>query len=135
MRTHLLLAALAVAAFTAIPMGCGSSTGKGPGGRELTLIKPADQTLSRGESNRVAVAIARDEFEGPVRVTFEGLPDGVRVAEGDTSIPADANVMNFTLVADATAEIVSDKPVKVVVTGPDNLTTSEIFEITVKEKG
>jgi hypothetical protein len=129
------IASFALAALVALASGgCGTSTSKGPGGQELTLVKPADQTLTRGESNRVAVAITRDEFEGPVEVEFEDLPSGVRVVEGDVSIPADKNVMNFTLVADATAELVAEKPVRVVVKGPNGLETSVVFEVTVKEK-
>ena len=134
MKLRTLFAALAVAAMAAAPMGCGSNTAKDAGGRELTIVKPADQTIKRGESNRVAVAITRDEFEGPVNVRFEGLPAGVKVAEGDVTIPADKNVMNFTLVADVSAELVAEKPVRVVVTGPNNLVTSEVFELTIKEK-
>lgn len=135
MKLHTTLAALGIAALAALSTGgCGTNTATAPGGRELTLVKPADQTIQRGESNRVAVAITRDDFEGPVKVEFEGLPAGVRVAEGDTAIPADKNVMNFTLVADASAELVADKPVRIVVKGPDDLTTSAVFEVTVKEK-
>jgi len=134
MKLRTLFAALAMAALAAAPMGCGTNTAKDTAGRELTLVKPADQTIKRGESNRVAVAITRDEFEGPVAVRFEGLPAGVKVVEGEVSIPADKNVMNFTLVADASAELVSEKPVRVIVTGPNNLVTSEVFELTIKDK-
>jgi hypothetical protein len=115
---------------------CGSnSSSRGSDNQELTLVKPTDQTIRRGESNRVAVVIDRDRFEGSIAVRFEGLPRGVRVIEIDRKIGADENAANFTLQADATADLVTNHLVKITVEGPDRLKTSESFELTVKERG
>lgn len=134
MKTLFSLAAVALV-LVSVSACSSSSSSKGPDSQEITLVKPADQTLRRGESNRVAVVIDRDRFEGPIAVRFEGLPRGVRVLEIDKRIGADENAANYTLQADASADLVTDHVVKITVEGPDRLKTSESFELTIKERG
>jgi hypothetical protein len=92
----------------------------------------ADQTLHRGETNKVAVAVARGNFESDVSVEFENLPAGVEIVDKG-AIPADDNVRRFTLHAANDAALVENHRAKVVVKGPKQLETSQDFDITVKE--
>lgn len=132
MRMRLALASLALC-LVAMP-ACSSSSSRDSNDRELTIVKPVDQTIRRGETNKVAIVIARDNFQGPVAVRFEGLPPGVRVVEVGKSIGSNENIANFTLQADSSADLVNDHLVKITVEGPDRLKTSESFELTVKDR-
>jgi hypothetical protein len=116
-------------------VGCEKSTVEGPAGKKLTLSKPADQTLKRGETNAVKVSISRSNFRDPVQVKFEGLPNGVTVQDLDRKINAEESSANFTLRAEPTADLVQNQEVKITVTGPDGLSVTESFKLTVKDKG
>jgi hypothetical protein len=114
-------------------VGCGKSTVEGEGGKKLTLVNPANQSLTQGETNDVAITVARSEWDGSVAVEFENLPNGVTIANpGD--IPADDNLRNFTLQAAADADVVSDHVVKVIARGPDGMQVSETFKVSVSRK-
>src|SRR2546423_1708001 len=89
-------------------VGCEKTTVEGPAGKKLTLTKPSDQTLKRGETNAVKVSISRSNFRDPVQVKFEGLPNGVTVQDMDKKINAEESSANFTLRAEPTADLVQN---------------------------
>ncbi|MBI1850309.1 MAG: hypothetical protein HYR85_08195, partial [Planctomycetes bacterium] len=65
-------------------------------GKKLSLTKPSNQTLKRGEVNEIAISISRENIDGPVKVKFDRLPKGVEVVEAK-EIPADQTRAVYTL--------------------------------------
>lgn len=124
--------ALAIA--MGLALGCGKTTVEGPDGKKLTIVKPADQTVARGDTNGVQVMISRGNFRDPVSIKFENLPEGIKVQDKDLKIAAGDNSATFTLKADENAALVANHEVKVIVTGPNNMQATETFKITVKDK-
>jgi hypothetical protein len=115
-------------------LGCSKTTVQGPDGKKLTLVKPTDQSVVRGETNKVMVTISRSNFRDAVTVKVEDLPAGVKIQETDLKIAQGDNTVSFTLLADADAKVVANHVAKVVVTGPDNMQATETFKVTVKDK-
>lgn len=118
--------------FALVSTGCEKTTVEGPAGKKLTVVKPADATIRRGSNDKVNVMVTRDNFSGPVTVRFEDLPKGVTVAEGGGQI--EDNSRTFVLVAGDNADLVTNHTAKVTVSGPEGMTASEQFKITIKEK-
>jgi hypothetical protein len=108
--------------------GCGTESSASRGGSRLALTEPVDQSMLQGQSNRVAVAIARTGFADAIRVTFSNLPQGVRV-DGDT-IPAGDSSRDFVMIAAPDARVVNRHIVTVQAQGA-GITTSQTFELTV----
>src|SRR5262245_36862300 len=131
----LLSAALLAFALPAF-VGCEKATVEGPAGsgKKLTLTKPSDQTLVRGKTNEVRIAISRTGFRDPVSIRFENLPAGVTVQDMDRAIKADDTSTNFTLKAEPTADLVQNQEVRVTATATDGLSITETFRLTVKDK-
>lgn len=111
--------------------GCSSTTASGSRDRSITIVRPSDQTLRRGEINKVAIAILRQGFRADIQVSFEGLPAGVRVIEADRRFTEDDVVVTYTLFADNDAPPVREARVMVTAEGPDGLSASEVFHVTV----
>ncbi|HYC78136.1 MAG TPA: hypothetical protein VEI02_10965 [Planctomycetota bacterium] len=126
-RNVVVAAALFVAA-------CSSTTESNDRGASLTLVEPGDQTLERGETNQIMVAINRDNFSGPVTIRFENLPRGVTVVEPNPTIPAGERVKRFTLRADVDAAVVENHRVVIRADGADGLMVTEAFNVTVKAR-
>jgi len=114
---------------------CAHTTVNGPRGEELTLMAPADQTLRRGETNKVSVFVRRDKISGPVTLKIDNLPSGVEVIEKSVSVPGDSMSTEFTLYAKPNADLVSNHAVRVTAIGPDNIQTTEWFDLDVKQPG
>src|SRR5262245_45024849 len=129
-----LTVALVPAFLLAALVGCESRTVEGPGGKKLTLSKPADQTLRQGGTNDVRISITRDNFRDAVTVRFENLPEGVQVMDRDKKIAAEDKSGTFTLKADDTAPPVENHEVKVTAEGPDGMKVTEPFKLTVKPR-
>jgi hypothetical protein len=108
-----------------------SAAAAAPDGARLALLKPANQWLKQGSTNRINLIVRRTGFSDPVDVNFLNLPAGVRV-EGN-SIPEGASTRDFVIVADENAAIVADQPVTIEVHS-HGLTTSQAFELSVKAK-
>ena len=117
---------------TGLAAGCEKTTVESSAGKKLTLVKPSNQTITRGETEKVMVAVARTNFEGPVMVRFNDLPRGVSVVDSTSNI--DGNERTFVLKAAADADLVKNHSASVTATGPDGMAATEKFEITVKEK-
>ena len=116
--------------------GCGkmSSTVSGTSGRKLTLVAPADQSLNQGDNNKVALAIVRQNFEDAVEIEISELPKGVTVAGGTKlSIPSGMlKTDTITLVAEKDATVVNDHRVRVTAKGPEGISVTEFFNLTVR---
>ena len=123
--------------FTGLLVGLGAceKTTVGAKGKKLTLTKPADQTIRRGETNDIKISIDREDFRDAVTVHFEGLPQGVRVQDETRQIMAEDSSGTFTLRADPDAMVVKDQEVRVVVSAPGGgPTATQQFKLTVKDK-
>jgi hypothetical protein len=111
---------------------CKSSTVQGSGGRELTIVRPAHQTLRRGETNRVAIMVLRDNIPDSVTVQFGGLPRGVKVVEVDRKVNPNELTVNYTLHAANDADLVSNHRATVTAQAPGGLSATESLSLTVK---
>ncbi|MCE5277928.1 MAG: hypothetical protein ABFD92_00755 [Planctomycetaceae bacterium] len=98
----------------------------------LTLDKPSDVTITRGEVAQVKISIKRENLEGPVSVSFDKLPSGVSVVDTDKKITAEE--ATFALKAAADAEIVSGYNAQVTASGPGDTAATQPLTITVKAK-
>ena len=112
--------------------GCEKTTVEGPAGKKLTLVKPMDSKIVRGSTEKVSIVVTRQNFDAPVMVRFENLPKGVKGAEGANEI--EGNERTFVLTASADADLVKDHTAMVTVSGPDGMSATEQFKITVQEK-
>ncbi len=113
-------------------VGCEQTTVSGTR-KKLTLKKPADQTLVRGKTNEVRVAVERAGFSGPVTLEFGQLPKGVQVTPADQKVAADADSAVCTLHADPTADLVVNQNVTVTAKTMPDLQATETFKLTVKD--
>ncbi len=112
---------------------CEKSTVEGPGEKQLTLVKPANQTIEQGKTNEVSIMVNRDNFSAPVRVEFGNLPSGVTVEDNGGVV--EGSQRNFVLKASDTASLVGDHVATVTAQGPDGMAVTEQFTITVRAKG
>ena len=128
----MLYSALALA-FILTGTACDSSATRGPAGKKLSLTKPSNQTLKRGEVNEIAISISRENFDGPVKVKFQKLPKGVEVVELK-DIPANQTRAVYTLHASNDADIVENFESTVTVEGPDGMATTENFQVSIRDK-
>ncbi len=112
--------------------GCEKSTVEGPGAKKITLVKPADQSVKRGSTEKVAIVVTRSNFEGPVTIAFENLPKGVHIVDDGGKL--EGNERTFVLTAAPDADLVEKHSANVVAKGPDGMAVTEQFRITVQEK-
>ena len=117
----------------ALVAGCASSTSKGTGGRELTIVRPASQTLHRGQTNRVAIVVRRENIPSNVTIQFDQLPKGVSVVEADRKVQPGELGVDYTLVAANDADLVANHQARVTAKAPDGLSASETLTLTVKQ--
>lgn len=112
MRQRLEFAA-ALSLLVGVVTGCEKTTAGAADGRQLSVMKPSNVTLKRGESGEVIVNIERKNFRDPVMVSFSQLPTGVEVNDKDKQIPAEATSASFTLKAGAQVVPVTDHRVEI----------------------
>lgn len=130
-----LVSGLFIACVVVGTVGCEKATVEGPGGKKLSVTKPSDQSVKQGDTDSVKVSISRTNFRDAVTVRFDNLPQGVEIQDKDKKIPAEETSATFTLKAAPDAKIVENHEAKVTVTGPDGMSASEPFKVTVKGKG
>lgn len=132
MKTTAIVSLLALAGLLA---GCRTETRvttvEGERGR-LTLTKPGDVTVSRGEVAEITISIERENMSGPVQVQFDNLPSGVVVVEEEKRIENDR--ATFHLRAENDANLVENHTSRVTVQGPDEAATTAEFQITVRQR-
>lgn len=126
------VATLAAASLFAVLAGCAKeSSAAGRSNTRLSLSKPANQSMTQGTSNKVAISIDRGGFADAVKVAFSNLPRGVRVDEGQ--INAGESSHDFVLIAAPDAQLVENHNVTVTARG-SGIETTQTFELTVKAK-
>jgi hypothetical protein len=103
------------------------------GDKTLTLTKPSDVTITRGDTAKISISIDRTGFTDAVDVKFEKLPKGVKVEEKEAKIAANEKSASFNLKADADADIVKNHEAMVIVEG-GGAKASMPFNISVKDK-
>jgi hypothetical protein len=130
-RTKMTSAFVLLAAAAFVP-SCGKSTTEDASGRKLTLVAPADQNVKQASTEKVAIAIVRRGFDGPVEIDVDDLPSGVSMLGGTHAmIPAGSLTTDLTLLAEPNAKPVRDHKVQVNAKGPDGLKVTEYFRLTV----
>ena len=133
-------AALAVAVAA---VGCQSGTGTGlststkPGdtrAKKLTVTVKEAHTVQQGAEDNVLVTINRDNFNDPVTVRVEGLPDGVTADPKDLVIAASDNTGTVKLQAAADAKVVTDHAATVTADAAGVQTVKVPLKVTVRAK-
>jgi len=102
-------------------------------GNTFVLTKPSDQTIKKGDTDKIKISVDRKGINAPLDVTFSDLPKGVSLVEKEAKIAADQNSAEFTLKADADAPAVVNHQSTVSVKG-GGTETSANFNTTVKDK-
>jgi hypothetical protein len=123
----------AVLALLLVAVGCEKTSVEGPTGKKLTLLQPTSQTMKRGATNTIDIAVTRSNFSDSVGVKFTDLPKGTTVVE-DKKIDSDKNIGTYTLHSAPDAALVANHVAKVTVEGPGGMTATETFKITVNDK-
>src|SRR5262245_48315557 len=129
MRAHTLLIVAAAGLLAAA--ACKQTTVRGPNDEALTATTPNALTIHRGDSIPLKVALARDNFEGPVTVSISELPKGV---ETDTATQTVGTTSaTFSLRASKDADLVANQAVHVTVDAMDGRRATQFVALTVAE--
>lgn len=132
MKPSIFLAGIALVCLVT-GLGCKSTSTSSTAERRITMGKPSNQKLKRGETNQVEITIWKENINADVYVRFENLPQGVRVIENDNNSSDNRCVSNYRLIATKDALLVNDQVVRVTADGPDGLAVMESFEMTVED--
>ena len=111
--------------------GGSSTTVEGQNAMSLTLHQPSDVTLKRGEIEKIKIDVVRHNMTGPVTVSFQNLPKGVKVVDADKQIVGDNGEYNLQAAMDA--DLVANSQVTVTAKMPDGMGATKTFGITIKE--
>ncbi len=130
MKSSLFFAGIALACVVT-GLGCASTSSSSTGPKKITLKKPSNQTLSRGDSGVVEVKIFKENLDVDVSVRFDNLPFGVEVTQSESNSKDNECIVNYTLTAASNANLVSAHVVRVTAEGQDGLAVTESFELTV----
>ena len=103
MKSFLVLAGIAVACI--VPgLGCAStSTSSTTAERKITLSKPGDLTLKRGETDDIVIKVWKQNINSDVSVRFDNLPRGVQVLEKEVNSKDNECIVSYTLSAGTNA--------------------------------
>lgn len=118
-------------------VGCGkTSEVTGPGGKKLKITGPAGTTgITQGETEKITVSVAREDFKGPIKVEVMDLPSGVSVVESEMTIPDGKNDITLTLKAEPDAAAKQGHVAKVKASA-EGMTAGPVdFTIDVEKKG
>jgi uncharacterized protein (TIGR03000 family) len=95
----------------------------------FALTAPAGLSLRQGEEKSVTVAVERENFAGPIDLSFTAIPRGVRIR--DAVVPAGKDSVTVSVAADKTATP-GPSTVKVQAAGA-SLTKEVALELTVEK--
>lgn len=101
--------------------------------KKLIVMTAKDQTVERGESDKLLVTINRDNFNESVKISLNDLPAGVMVEGTTATIAPSDNSVTLTLKANADAAIGEHK-VQLVAEAPGMEKNVQLFTLKVKEK-
>jgi hypothetical protein len=116
-------------------IGCNGddqTTVEGENMTALTFHKPADVTITRGQTAEITLKIERKNLDDEIEVAFSDLPAGVTIVNADKNIVGNEGV--YRLQAAQDAALVSNDQASVKVTATEqNIGVTKEFMITVKE--
>ena len=130
MKPYLAVAVIALACAVS-GLGCSARSTSSTGPRKITLLKPSNQTLIRGGTHKIEITVHKENIDSDVSVRFDNLPEGVDVVEMDMNSADNECVANYTLSASNSAVLVSEQVVRVTAEGPDGLSVTQSFALTV----
>jgi hypothetical protein len=102
--------------------------------RKLTLAVPAAMTVAPGATEEYEIKVKRQNVDAPVKITFAGLPEGVKLVDKEVTIAKGQDGVKFKLQADAKAKEVKDAKVKVTAEA-DGVKDEREVTLTVAPKG
>jgi len=109
------------------------TTVRGEHGEKLTLVRPASQSVRRGGAETMKIHLKRNGIREPVNVALTQLPAGVEAV--DTPKSTDLDTVEVVLRASPSADLVTNHEVRVTATGPNGMSATETFRLTVKDRG
>lgn len=123
-----------IATFIAIScaVGCAGVSAEAPDGKKLTLMKPMDEMIQRGDRGEVMLTVDREQFDEEIEVEVDDLPKGIEVLNPTLVIPRGQSTFTLLLEAKSDADLVDEHVVRVKVLGPDDLDVVQTFDITVR---
>ena len=110
----------------------GKTVVRGPEGQKIKLHRPSNMKLRRGEAETLTVRFDRENFSEPVQVTVSQLPSGVEAVDAPRTTELER--IEIVLRADPDADLVANQQVVVTVAGPDNISASETFDLSVRDR-
>ena len=120
-------AALAACLFSVV--ACQSATVRGTEGRSLTATAPVWMTVQRGTSSPLEIGIDRQKFTGPVTVSVFQLPRGVTTDK--STIRSESTTATFIVTASATADLVSNQAVGIIVEDPSGRQVTQFVNLSI----
>jgi len=108
------------------------TTVRGERGEKLTLVRPASQTVRRGDAETMTIRLKRSGISEPVNITVSQLPAGIEAVDMPKSTQSDA--VEVVLRASPSADLVANQQVMVTATGPNGMSATETFRLTVKDR-
>lgn len=118
----------------AIPLGiaaCNQTEVRGPEGQRLTVVKPADVRLERGEAHTMTIRMDRDNISGDLTISVGRLPDGVEAV--DQPLRTSEETTSIVLRAGGNAALVDNHVATLTVRAANGMEASEQFRITVTQ--
>ncbi len=112
--------------------GVDRTTVRGSDGERLTLVKPRNISIERGEAESIAVDLERNNLNGQVKITISQLPDGVEAV--DTPRVTNGTHVELVLQAKPGAALVRNHQALVTAEGPDGIRATETLEISIEEQ-
>lgn len=129
--TLICLALAAALAACAAPESRSPASSVAPEVPSLTVVRPSDQALRRGETNRVTVEVRREGLPGAVALEVSNLPAGVEVIGEMPKLEDGVTTGELTLYAHPDAVLVTGHAVQVTARGPGEVAASEWFHVDV----
>ncbi|HJZ92946.1 MAG TPA: hypothetical protein VKE40_18875 [Gemmataceae bacterium] len=135
-----MLFAAAISIGILCPIGCEqkSTTSPNPNNpnapRKLTITTKSSQTITRGKTDDIDVAVTRKEFSGAVELEVKDLPTGVTCITKDLTIPEGKSTITLTLQAAADTPPVTDHMFHIVAKAKEVDSIAAEVKLTVKAK-
>lgn len=115
------------------PAPAPGTSGKSNEVKKLTLKAPASESIKQGDSHELTIKIDRSNFDDPVTIRLNELPEGVTCSTNEVVIPAGTTEAKVTLkVAPDAAVGEHDVKVDAKASGVDDNT--QTMKLTVKDK-
>ncbi|MGQ0637291.1 MAG: hypothetical protein ACT4QC_22005 [Planctomycetaceae bacterium] len=100
--------------------------------KRLMVMAAKDQTVERGETDKVLVTINRDNFNEAVQISLNDLPQGVEVVERNAVIAPNDNTVTLTLRAHQDAPL-GEHLVTLIAEAPGIERNMQTFKLKIKD--